>query len=367
MKDNQTTEFNTLEDVADAILSDERQQKTVVNVLYALNGTGKTRLSRCIAESNEEACLCFNALFQDYFTWDNENCILIIDSTSWIVECINEQGLQKSIVENFLGFCNNNAIYPQFSADSDEVIFSFKDVTSGASPIKISKAEETIFVWSVFYTLLQTAVAELQIENLDDRSTDYFNRLSRIIIDDPVSSVDDTSIIKISLAVLKLLKEFTKIENNTQAIEWLVCTHHALFFNEICNLVGRGDKKLKLNPYILSTTKEQKYCLQNNTKKTFAYHMLLRQKIENAISREEIEKEHFNMFRILLEKTQLYFGYKSFENCLPDFDERKEVIILCNKYSHFSEFEYYEPTNREKGIFAKAFESYNRKYQAEEK
>lgn len=40
----------------------------------------------------------------------------------------------------------------------------------------------------------------------EDRATDIFNNLEYIIIDDPVSSIDDTRIITLAIGIIKLIK-----------------------------------------------------------------------------------------------------------------------------------------------------------------
>lgn len=71
---SRTVELDTLEDVVHTLFpslvdneSFLNNTKTLVNALYAFNGTGKTRISRFIAEREENDSLCFNALFQDFF------------------------------------------------------------------------------------------------------------------------------------------------------------------------------------------------------------------------------------------------------------------------------------------------------------
>ena len=85
-------ELNTLEDVVNVLFpslagngSIPGNAKTLVNALYAFNGTGKTRISRLISERDEDDSLCFNALFQDFFVWDNDNNILIINYSNFYV------------------------------------------------------------------------------------------------------------------------------------------------------------------------------------------------------------------------------------------------------------------------------------------
>ena len=42
-------------------------EKIKLDLIYAFNGTGKTRISRFLSENNSDRCLCFNSLFQDEF------------------------------------------------------------------------------------------------------------------------------------------------------------------------------------------------------------------------------------------------------------------------------------------------------------
>lgn len=369
-------ELNTLEEVVYMLLpslvndkSCPNNDKTLVSTLYAFNGTGKTRISRLISERDKDDSLCFNAFFQDFFVWDNANNILIIDKNSWVVGCIDEQGLQKEVIDNFQKIYGSETIFPFFSSDSSEVTFKVKvndseneDGLSG--PIKVSKAEETLFILSIFYSLLQTAINELKISNPDDRSTKFFNDLRYIIIDDPVSSVDDTIIIRISLAIFDLLNELPSLKCEKK-IEVLIETHHALFFNKINDMLERKSKNIKLHRYILTKSKDAKFFLKDGEKRPFGYHILLRNNIEEAIKLDTVEKEHFNMFRILLEKTQLYFGYNQWDECIPKFDDKKEAVVLMNMYSHFSGFESSELSEHDRDVFKEAFEKYSNKYKPE--
>lgn len=373
---SRTVELDTLEDVVHTLFpslvdneSFLNNTKTLVNALYAFNGTGKTRISRFIAEREENDSLCFNALFQDFFVWDNDNNILVINKSSWIIGCINEQGLQRDIINNFQRIYGSESIFPFFSSDSSEVTFKARindseDEDGFSEPIKVSKAEETLFILSIFYSLLQAAINELKISDPDNRSTDFFDNLHYIVIDDPVSSVDDTVIIRLSLAIFDLLNELSDLKCE-QKIEVLIETHHALFFNKINDMLERKSKNIKLCRYVLTKSKDSKYILKDGGKRPFGYHMLLREKIEKAIELDAIEKEHFNMFRILLEKTQLYFGYKQWDECIPKFDDKDEAVALMNRYSHFSEFESSELSEHNREVFKEAFENYSNKYKPE--
>ena len=75
------------------------------------------------------------------------------------------------------------------------------------------------------------------------------------------------------------------------------------------------------------------------------------------------------MFRILLEKTSNYFGYRKYDECFPEKEYKKEIIKLINLYSHGSlpEFEYSELTDHEKDLFIEAFNDFISYYKMEVK
>src|SRR5690606_30986659 len=89
-------------------------------LIYAFNGTGKTRLSRefrlLVAPKDEEAedemgikVLYYNAFTEDLFYWDNDldadvNRKLLIRPngfTNIVLEFLKEQGLEGNIISNF--------------------------------------------------------------------------------------------------------------------------------------------------------------------------------------------------------------------------------------------------------------------------
>ena len=92
--------------------------------------------------------------------------------------------------------------------------------------MKILRGEESLFIWSIFYTILAVAVETLR-ETPDDRSTHFFDNIKYIVIDDPVSSMDDTRIITMSLDLIELLKSIPE----QQELKILITTHHYLFYN----------------------------------------------------------------------------------------------------------------------------------------
>lgn len=356
--------LNDLGEVLNKLKSDfdPISEKIKVDLIYAFNGTGKTRISRIFTDLYEDKVLCFNSMFQDEFSWNNTEAILEVNTNSWIAKFIRDQGLENDIEKNFQVFCDNS-IVATLDLEHGFVTFSAKTIEGYDENIKISKAEESIFIWSVFYSFVDLMIYELN-DNQENRSTNIFDNIEYLIIDDPVSSIDDIKILNIAIKIFELIERITTLPIK---LNILITTHHALFYNSIYNLLNR-EKHTKLKSYILNK-KDYTYLLEEKGDSPFGYHLLLVKKISSAISEGSLEKIHFNMFRILLEKTSNYFGYKKYDECLPDNDYKMEIIKLINLYSHgsLSEFEYADLTEHEKSIFAKSFNDFINYYKMEVK
>jgi len=140
-----------------------------VQLIYGFNGTGKTRLSlefkELIApktsesEESEEVSgikiLYYNAFTEDLFYWDNDldNDIdrkLKIQPNGYTNWAFVQQGQEPNITAHFQRYTNDK-LTPNFNEDFSEVRFSFeRGDDSGSDFVKISKGEESCFIWSVF-------------------------------------------------------------------------------------------------------------------------------------------------------------------------------------------------------------------------
>lgn len=412
-------EFNSIEELATGIKAklDTATTKKKVVAIYAFNATGKTRLSNLLSWENENGdllltedwnvltteswdaialenwkikTLCYNAFVEDMFTWDNENFILKFDINSWIINLVIEQGLETEIIDNFKDIVNTDdfKLEPSFNFSTWEVTFkvaSWDD--ESASNIKISKGEESIFVWSVFYTILQTAISELILKK-ENRSTDKFDDLEYIIIDDPVSSIDDTRIITLAVKLVNLIKndhiaehlkttkkeleeqEFAKeyienrlkelrIENYSEILlKFLLTTHHALYYNVLVNSFRQEKRSWIFQSFSLSKN-DNKYKFKDQWDSPFSYHLAVKELIQNAINTDSIEKYHFNLFRALLEKTSNFLWYENFYDCIK-WSNKSESTRLLNLYSHnkLADLESNELSSRDKELFIETFNEF---------
>lgn len=313
-------EFNSLKALTKEIKGTKMSQtfeqriikKKKISLIYAFNSTGKTRISEEFNKLGAEKVLCFNAFIQDLFTWNNKDRVLKIEANSEIMRQISEQGLENDITNNFRELINNK-IDPIFNLENGEISF---DIVTGDDKveqgIKISRGEESIFVWSVFYSVLSTAIFAIN-DKKEDRTTDEFDKLKYIVIDDPVSSIDDTRIVKIALNLVDLINKYNNV--NKSNVEFIITTHHPLFYNILFNSFKK--KSYHFTGYLLSKN-DNIYELKNQGDTPFSYHLVVKKEIQDAIKNNGIEKHHFNLFRSLLEKTSTFFWYSDWTECLSE-------------------------------------------------
>jgi hypothetical protein len=331
----------TLEEVAQRL----RDTDKTVQLIYAFNGTGKTRLSRAFkdvvapkgegddASSTELAdrkMLYYSAFTEDLFYWDNdleqdaEPTLKIQPNafTTWVLE---EQGQDRSIATTFQRYTSEK-LTPHFSADFSSVSFSFERGNQQPEPhIKISKGEESNFIWSIFYTLLDLVVSTLNDVQPDYPEATPFDGLEYVFIDDPVSSLDDNHLIQLAVDLAQLIKM------NRSRIKFIITTHSPIFFNVLSNELGSDEKTERYSWKSKSFAKARLEkeadgslgLIEQPNDSPFAYHLYLMAQLKQAIQSDQIEKYHFNLLRNVLEKTATFLGYKRWEHLLPTTDDGK--------------------------------------------
>jgi hypothetical protein len=316
-----------------------------VQLIYAFNGSGKTRLSRefkqliapkeHVPEQEGESdikILYYNAFTEDLFFWDND---LEADSdrklkiqpnsfTNWV---LREQGQDRNIVENFQ-LLTNDKLTPHFNEEFTEVRFSFERGNEGDTEfVKISKGEESCFIWSVFFSLMEQVVNVLNIAEKENRETDKYDKLEYIFIDDPVSSLDDTHLIELAVNISELIK------SSHSDLKFIITTHNPLFYNVLFNEFNRVKKTKK---WILEKLNDGTFSINElESDSPFSYHLFLLAELEKAIlPTGEIKKFHFNFLRNILEKTSTFLGYNKWEELLPQESREAYYRRIINLSSH---------------------------------
>jgi wobble nucleotide-excising tRNase len=244
----------SLDDIAGQL----KNNASKVQLIYAFNGTGKTRLSRAFKElfqiqeddfKTRHKIIYYNAFTEDLFYWDNDSCKLKIQPNSFTDWILKDQGQDQNIVTNFQRYIRNK-LTPRFNEACTEVVFSLKRGNDEHfDHLKISKGEESSFIWNIFYTLLSQIISVLN-QKPEDRETPDYNDLEYIFIDDPVSSLDDNHLIQMAcdLAVL--------INGSSSPLKFVIATHNTVFYNVLFEELNIKNKKKDGISFILRQVDE---------------------------------------------------------------------------------------------------------------
>jgi len=329
-----------------------------VQLIYAFNGSGKTRLSREFKEliapksdaggGDDEAgplelsrdkILYFNAFTEDLFYWDND---LTLDAehrlkiqpnsfTDWLLTLLKDLGQDGNIVSYFQHYANDK-LTPHFSEDFAEVTFSLeRGDDENIGNLKLSKGEESCFVWSVFYTLLEQVVSTRNVAEPDNRETRQFDRLEYVFIDDPVSSLDDNHLIELAVNLAGLIK------SSEPGLRFLITTHSPLFYNVLHNELDMKANGKKEGCYLLERLEDGTFNLNTkygDSNRSFSYHLHLKKALEHAIAADDVQRYHFTLLRNLYEKTASFLGYQRWSELLPD--DRQAYFNRIMQYTSHS-------------------------------
>ena len=361
----------SLEEIAEELKG--RNKKVLL--VYAFNGTGKTRLSRVFkelispkeddeeSEDNQQKILYYNAFTEDLFYWDNDSDKkLIIRDNSFTPWVLDEQGQTTNITTNFQHYTSDK-LTPLINENKNEISFSIEGGNEDKiENIKISKGEESCYVWCVFYSLLNEVIGQLNEPEPDNRSTHIFDKLEYIFIDDPVSSLDENHLIEMAANIAELIKK------SKSDLKFIITTHNPLFYNVLCNELGLKKKPKKELPctYMLGKNEDGTFELTpklGDSNRSFSYHLFIMQTIQEAIDSHTIEKYHFTLLRNVYEKTASFLGYPKWSELLPD-DKTAYYnrIIQFTNHSTLSNEVAGEPTTQEKQIVKFLFEHLKNNY-----
>ena len=353
-----------------------------VQLIYAFNGSGKTRLSREFkhliapktyddeeAEETELArtkILYYNAFTEDLFYWDNDLARdaepkLKIQPNSFTPWVLQVQGQDQNIITHFQRYTDKK-LTPRFSADFAEVTFSFeRGNEEQTANIKISKGEESNFIWSIFYSLLEQVVGVLNVAEPGERETDQYNQLEYAFIDDPVSSLDENHLIQLAVDLAQLVRA------SRSDLKFIITTHNPLFYNVLHNEFKDAISK----KYLLKKRDNGEYDLVSQSNDSpFSYHLFLKAELEKAIETGQLHKYHFNFLRNILEKTSTFLGYSRWGDLLPQTNNgmpnpyETRIINISSHSKHAGE-EVTELTEDDKRVLGYLMEQINKIYYPE--
>lgn len=373
---NKLATFQNLSEVA-AHLREKLEDKKYV-LLFAYNGTGKTRLSMEFKEQGKKDggrdTLYFNAFTEDLFHWDNdlegdESREFRLNTYSRFFDGLFELEMDNRIRPILQAYANfdfkikekeveikeGGEVYKQlvtYVAFEREVSIDGK--TELVENIKISRGEENLFVWCFFLAIVRLA--------LDKEEGSPYDWVQYIYIDDPISSLDDNNAIQVAGHLAQLLK------SSNHDVKTVISSHHALFFNVMWNELNERGKNNPLQPFFLSgDTGAGVYNLRYTDSTPFFHHIALLRQLHEAAESGELYTYHFNILRNILEKTATFHGFPNFSACIKKDKDDDEGILrarFINVLSHgnYSLFEPKEMVEENKQYFKKILRDFMANY-----
>lgn len=335
-------EFNSIREIAEYFKRLLEEKKYIV--LFAYNGTGKTRLSaefkslgqQLNEETGEKAAdtLYYNAFTEDLFYWNND-----LDNDTERVLKFNKSsrffnGLKDLDMDNRIRPLLQRYADFDFSINYDDASINFyrEESTQRIDNIKVSRGEENIFIWCFFLAIVQLVI---------DKAEAY-EWVKYIYVDDPISSLDDNNAIAVASHLAALMKG--------EGVKVIVSSHHTLFFNVLCNEISRAEQL-----FLQKSKDNATYILKDTTKTPFFHHVALLKELKKASDTGILYTYHFNILRNILEKTASFHGYAHFSSCIRKGDEENEPVYtrVVNLLSHgnYSLFEPKEMVDENKQYF----------------
>ena len=369
--------YSNLSELAQDLRNSEKKN----TIIFAHNGVGKTSLSidfKNIAKSEGTSdTLYYNAFTEDLFYWDNdlendEERVLMFRRESHFFDGLNADEMEtriRSVLGRYSDFDfsikldvrkkdNHNRSYLVNYITFKRMTYNEETkVTEWAEDIKISRGEENIFKWCFFLAIVQMAI---------DKAEAY-EWVKYIYIDDPISSLDDNNAILVASHLASLIKQ----ETNT--LHTIISTHHGLFYNVMCNELGKNAPRYYLykeHEGRDSVTQQSReiWKIKDLKDTPFFHHVSVIKELNKAVSDEgQLFTYHFNMLRNVLEKTAAFHGFDKFSDCIKKFDNDPDEQLysrMINIFSHgnYSVFEPVEMNDENKNYFKKIYADFKEQF-----
>lgn len=356
--------YQNLRKLAERIRSDVKDVHCVV--VYAYNRTGKTRLSMEFKNQWKKKgngtpdTLYFNAYTEDLFVWHNDldadtDRYLKINEYSAFLKGLTELALDETIA----GYLSR---YADFDFDIDYSTWEVTFRKDDEERIKISRGEENIFIWCMFMAICERVI---------DGHPSY-QWVRHLYIDDPISSLDDDNAIAVACDLAALVRRAATrrgINGEQDPLRTVFSSHHALFFNVMCNELGRSredQEKVKLKRYFLHRPdSEGAYTLRATEDTPYFHHVATLAELQKCMSSGTLYTYHFNALRSILEKTASFFGHQDLRFCLAGLQDEALYNRALNLLSHgkYAIHEPVEMVDDNKELFRRILNDVNDRFQ----
>lgn len=368
-----TKEIKDLNELANhfrGLLAPKDAKKFIL--LYAYNGTGKTRLAGAFkdlgkkvnqdGETTDRDTLYFNAFTEDLFSWHNDldndsERYLTLHPTSQFFAGLEELEMDnriKPILSRYADFefkldkapLNNSLGEP---IGEQHIVRFFRTFITPAGKveannIKVSRSEENIFLWCFFLAIVRLVL---------DGDKNY-KWVKYVYVDDPISSLDENNAIAVASHLAHMLA------NANNAPKTVISTHHTLFFNVLCNEIG---KRKSHRFFLKNDPASDGYLLSETDSKPFLHHLATLAELNKVTQSGNIQRHHFNMMRCIMEQTAIFCGLDGWTECIkvPDTDPDRDLherMINVMSHADYLINEPEDPPARYKDDFRKIFEKF---------
>lgn len=341
-------------------------------LIYAFNGTGKTRLCveyKELTKNDDRTGVYYNAYSEDLFVWDNDE----ENNNTQMKLSVKQSSLSKFhsfLIENRDLLNEKVAPYnPEYSfklnahenpeQGIESVTFSLEE---DGAPIKISRGEERIFVWCFFLALFEVG----------DWTTEQG---AHFFIDDPVSSLDDHNIFITAQSILNLIE--SQYNGGVLNKKIIITTHHIGLFSILSDRLKRGSKadkfkikdgngkfKSEVKQFILKR-KNNEFELKSINDDIFLFHLHLMKTLKDAID-TQLYLFHFVLLRQLLENVASFIGSGSFGFILSEIkvDNPNDASAIINSLSHQDayRFQFNAMSSEQEKLFKEIYNKLQDKY-----
>lgn len=322
--------MTTVEDIATQLRDDAAD----VQLLFAFNSVGKTRLSVAYKNATKgpngaHAGIYYNAYSEDLFVWNNDiengeaniRLTVLPSSLSRLHADLNELDIHAKLKPYWPSFDFRFVMHPDAEKGIESISFFPAGTQPGeVPPMKISRGEERVFVWCFF-------LAMMEVEGWADQQPRH------IFIDDPVSSLDDHNIFVTASTLYDL------IETHFGTRKIVITTHHVGMFSILFDWLMKGEKSGRYKPTSKAAILSGKHgvvSLETHRNDVFLYHLRVLQVLEKARQERDVRAYHFALLRQLLESVASFLGVGRISFALEriGFEDADEIARIVNALAH---------------------------------
>ncbi len=352
--------FANFDDLAGHLRSLEKK----VTLIFAYNGTGKTRLSMAFKEQGKQRnddgevvardTLYFNAFTEDLFSWDNDlendsERVLKMNTTSQFFSGLSDLELENRIRPLLYRYSDFDFMIDYKSGTisffRDERVLE-KDgtyATARHDNIEISRGEENMFIWCFFLAIAQFAID----------GQEAYDWVKYLYIDDPISSLDENNAIAVAAHLAHMLK-------GQDRIKAVISSHHTLFFSVLCNEMKKAQR------YFLNHD-DSGFNLCDTSDTPRFYHVAMLKELHKAAESGQLYTYHFTILRCIMEKAATFHGFENFGDIIKRQSDDEDGALharYVNLLSHgnYLLFEPVEMMNENKEIFRKILREFMSSY-----